>query len=78
MSVAQRVSEEMDVALGQQIGYSIRFEDCTSSNTILKFVQSFVLTPPTLIAGGGGVPYRMAYLSLITISIRSNQFLSPN
>uniref|UniRef100_A0A183KTR5 RNA helicase n=2 Tax=Schistosoma TaxID=6181 RepID=A0A183KTR5_9TREM len=29
MSVAQRVSEEMDVELGQEVGYSIRFEDCT-------------------------------------------------
>lgn len=36
MSVAQRVSEEMDVGLGQEVGYSIRFEDCTSSKTILK------------------------------------------
>lgn len=36
MSVAQRVAEEMDVGLGQQVGYSIRFEDCTSSNTLLK------------------------------------------
>lgn len=36
MSVAQRVSEEMDVVLGQQVGYSIRFEDCTSPSTILK------------------------------------------
>jgi HrpA-like RNA helicase len=25
MSVAKRVSEEMDVELGQQVGYSIRF-----------------------------------------------------
>lgn len=36
MSVAQRVSEEMDVALGQEVGYSIRFEDCSSARTILK------------------------------------------
>lgn len=36
MSVAQRVSEEMDVALGQEVGYSIRFEDCSSAKTILK------------------------------------------
>ena len=36
MSVAQRVAEELDVQLGQQVGYNIRFEDCTSSNTILK------------------------------------------
>ena len=36
MSVSQRVSEEMDVGLGQEVGYSIRFEDCTSSKTLLK------------------------------------------
>ena len=36
MSVAQRVSDEMDVTLGQEVGYTIRFEDCTSPRTILK------------------------------------------
>ena len=36
MSVAQRVSEEMDVSLGQEVGYSIRFEDCSSAKTVLK------------------------------------------
>jgi pre-mRNA-splicing factor ATP-dependent RNA helicase DHX15/PRP43 len=36
MSVARRVSEEMDVALGSQVGYTIRFEDCTSPSTFLK------------------------------------------
>ena len=30
MSVAKRVSEEMDVTLGDDVGYAIRFEDCTS------------------------------------------------
>ncbi len=36
MSVAQRVADEMDVTLGQEVGYSIRFEDCTSARTVLK------------------------------------------
>jgi len=36
MSVAQRVADEMDVVLGQEVGYNIRFEDCTSARTILK------------------------------------------
>lgn len=36
MSVAQRVADEMDVTLGQEVGYSIRFEDCTSGRTVLK------------------------------------------
>ncbi|RHN40413.1 putative RNA helicase [Medicago truncatula] len=34
MSVAARVSEEMGVKLGHEVGYSIRFEDCTSEKTI--------------------------------------------
>ena len=37
MSVAQRVADEMDVVLGQEVGYTIRFEDCTSNRTILKW-----------------------------------------
>ena len=31
MSVAKRVSEEMGVELGDEVGYAIRFEDCTVS-----------------------------------------------
>lgn len=38
MSVAKRVADEMDVSLGEEVGYSIRFEDCTSSKTFLKCV----------------------------------------
>jgi pre-mRNA-splicing factor ATP-dependent RNA helicase DHX15/PRP43 len=37
MSVAARVAEEMDVQLGMEVGYSIRFEDCSSARTILKY-----------------------------------------
>ena len=36
MSVAQRVADEMDVPLGQEVGYTIRFEDCSGPRTILK------------------------------------------
>lgn len=36
MSVAARVSQEMDKKLGQEVGYSIRFEDCTSDATVIK------------------------------------------
>ncbi|KAF0990878.1 hypothetical protein HZS_844, partial [Henneguya salminicola] len=38
MSVATRVSEEMNVKLGSEVGYSIRFEDCTSERTIIKYM----------------------------------------
>ena len=30
MSVAKRVSEEIGCELGNEVGYAIRFEDCTS------------------------------------------------
>jgi len=43
MSVAARVSEEMDVVLGAEVGYSIRFEDCTSSKTALKYMTDGML-----------------------------------
>ena len=42
MSVAQRVAQEMDVQLGQQVGYTIRFEDCSSRATVLKCVQACI------------------------------------
>ncbi|KAL1176792.1 hypothetical protein V6Z11_A04G183500 [Gossypium hirsutum] len=38
MSVAARVSQEMDVKLGHEVGYSIRFEDYTSEKTVLKYM----------------------------------------
>ncbi|XP_037716101.1 putative pre-mRNA-splicing factor ATP-dependent RNA helicase PRP1 isoform X1 [Drosophila subpulchrella] len=43
MSVAQRVSEEMDVNLGEEVGYSIRFEDCSSAKTLLKYMTDGML-----------------------------------
>jgi pre-mRNA-splicing factor ATP-dependent RNA helicase DHX15/PRP43 len=36
MSVARRVAEEMDVGLGEEVGYSIRFEECSGPRTIIK------------------------------------------
>ena len=41
MSVAKRVSEEMDTELGDKVGYAIRFEDVTGPSTLIK-VSSFV------------------------------------
>ena len=43
MSVAKRVSEEMDVELGEHVGYSIRFEDLTSRDTIIKYMTDGML-----------------------------------
>eukprot|EP00931_Biecheleriopsis_adriatica_P109528 TRINITY_DN83790_c0_g1_i1.p1 TRINITY_DN83790_c0_g1~~TRINITY_DN83790_c0_g1_i1.p1 ORF type:complete len:711 (+),score=145.11 TRINITY_DN83790_c0_g1_i1:35-2134(+) len=43
MSVAARVAQEMDVELGQEVGYLIRFEDMTSENTRLKYMTDGML-----------------------------------
>lgn len=43
MSVAKRVSEEMGVRLGQEVGYQIRFEDFTSQRTIIKYMTDGML-----------------------------------
>ncbi|OIW19863.1 hypothetical protein TanjilG_27229 [Lupinus angustifolius] len=43
MSVAARVSQEMGVKLGHEVGYSIRFEDCTSEKTIVKYMTDGML-----------------------------------
>ncbi|WVR05915.1 hypothetical protein IAU60_002941 [Kwoniella sp. DSM 27419] len=43
MSVAARVADEMGVRLGQEVGYSIRFEDMTSDKTVLKYMTDGML-----------------------------------
>ncbi|XP_068697159.1 pre-mRNA-splicing factor ATP-dependent RNA helicase DHX16-like [Montipora foliosa] len=43
MSVAARVSEEMGTKLGNEVGYSIRFEDCCSERTIIKYMTDGML-----------------------------------
>ncbi|KAG6000564.1 hypothetical protein E4U21_005340 [Claviceps maximensis] len=43
MSVAARVADEVGVKVGNEVGYSIRFEDCTSDKTILKYMTDGML-----------------------------------
>ncbi|KAJ3302191.1 hypothetical protein HDV03_005249 [Kappamyces sp. JEL0829] len=43
MSVAARVAEERGTRLGTEVGYSIRFEDCTSEKTQLKYMTDGML-----------------------------------
>ncbi|XP_034415247.1 ATP-dependent RNA helicase DHX8-like [Cyclopterus lumpus] len=43
MSVAKRVSEEYGCRLGQEVGYTIRFEDCTSTETVIKYMTHGML-----------------------------------
>lgn len=48
MSVAQRVSHEMNVDLGREVGYSIRFEDNTSDKTRIKYMTDGILLRESL------------------------------
>ncbi|KAK3591983.1 hypothetical protein CHS0354_031490 [Potamilus streckersoni] len=49
MSVAKRVSEEFGCRLGQEVGYTIRFEDCTSPETVIKYMTDGMLLRECLI-----------------------------
>ncbi len=48
VSVAKRVSEEMMTPLGSKVGYAIRFEDCTSEETVIKYMTDGVLLRESL------------------------------
>lgn len=43
ISVAKRVAQETDTTLGEQVGYSVRFDDRSSKSTILKYVTDGML-----------------------------------
>lgn len=43
ISVSERVAEEMDVALGDEVGYTIRFDDKSSQKTRLKYLTDGML-----------------------------------
>nr|XP_020847612.1 probable ATP-dependent RNA helicase DHX40 isoform X2 [Phascolarctos cinereus] len=38
ISVAQRVAEEMNCSLGSLVGYQVRFDDCSSQDTAIKYM----------------------------------------
>ncbi|XP_072321946.1 pre-mRNA-splicing factor ATP-dependent RNA helicase PRP16 isoform X2 [Eucyclogobius newberryi] len=48
MSVAKRVSEEIGTNLGDEVGYAIRFEDCTSEQTVIKYMTDGILLRESL------------------------------
>ncbi|EGP92162.1 uncharacterized protein MYCGRDRAFT_66686 [Zymoseptoria tritici IPO323] len=48
-TVAKRVAEEMRCQIGQQVGYSIRFEDVTSAATRIKFLTDGLLLREALV-----------------------------
>jgi pre-mRNA-splicing factor ATP-dependent RNA helicase DHX16 len=48
MSVAARIAEEMEIKVGYEVGYSIRFEDATSDKTVLKYMTDGMLLRESL------------------------------
>ena len=49
ISVAKRVAEERGVMLGEEVGYSIRFDDLTSNNTVIKYMTDGMLLREALV-----------------------------
>lgn len=49
MSVAKRVAEECGCRLGQEVGYTIRFEDCSGPETKIKYMTDGMLQREALI-----------------------------
>ncbi|XP_019250868.1 PREDICTED: probable pre-mRNA-splicing factor ATP-dependent RNA helicase DEAH5 [Nicotiana attenuata] len=48
-SVAKRVAEEFGCRLGEEVGYAIRFEDCTGPDTVIKYMTDGMLLREILI-----------------------------
>ena len=42
-SVAQRISDELNVSLGEQVGYQVRFTDQSQPNTLIKLMTDGIL-----------------------------------
>ncbi|KAK9092472.1 hypothetical protein Syun_027383 [Stephania yunnanensis] len=60
VSVAKRVAEECSVEVGQKVGYSIRFDDMTSSSTRIKYMTDGLLLREALLD-----PYLSRYSVII-------------
>lgn len=47
-TVSSRVADEMNVKVGEEVGYSVRFDSNISSNTVIKYCTDGVLLRETL------------------------------
>jgi ATP-dependent helicase HrpA len=48
VSMAARVADELNCRLGEEIGYKVRFDDSTSSKTLVKFMTDGILLAETI------------------------------
>ncbi|KAJ1433083.1 P-loop containing nucleoside triphosphate hydrolase [Sesbania bispinosa] len=60
VTVAKRVAEECGVELGQKVGYSVRFDDTTSTSTRIKYMTDGLLLREALLD-----PYLSRYSVII-------------
>ncbi|MDH3874889.1 MAG: ATP-dependent RNA helicase HrpA [Desulfobacteraceae bacterium] len=60
MTVSKRIAEELGVALGESVGYKIRFKDKTSPNAFIK-----IMTDGMLLAETQNDPYLNEYDTII-------------
>ena len=70
LNVAKRVAEEMDVEFGEEVGYTIRFDDFTTDRTCLKYMTDGMLmreamTDPLLNRYGDGTHSSSRYAILL-------------
>merc|ERR1712190_82250 len=49
MSNAKRVAEEYGCRLGEEVGYNVRFDDCTGPNTTIKYMTDGMLLREALL-----------------------------
>lgn len=49
ITVAKRVSEERGTRIGEEVGYSVRFDECCSANTSIKFLTDGMLLREAMI-----------------------------
>jgi len=71
MTIAQRVADEMDVQLGQQVGYNIRFEDCVSKLTLLKYMTDGMLLREVMVD-----PYLEKYSVIVIDEVHERTLVS--
>ncbi|KAH0790152.1 pre-mRNA-splicing factor ATP-dependent RNA helicase PRP16 [Histomonas meleagridis] len=49
VSVAKRVADEMGVTLGEEVGYTIRFEEVSSPKTVIRYMTDGILLRESLV-----------------------------